>query len=239
MKKVISFSLWGNKPMYTIGAIKNAELAKILYPDFECWFYIHEETVPNEIVEQLQTFDNTKIIFKSGDLNSIKPMMWRFEAIDDLEVEIMMSRDTDTRFILREKMAVEEWLNSDSVFHIMRDHPCHNQKIMGGMFGTKKIPKIPNWSTIMNNVVQTTSYMYDQNFLMDYIYPHIIESSLIHASFHKIEPNCRNFPIKYCDEYRFVGEYIYEDESRNSENIQQLKTIVDKFRTVWDSRNKS
>ena len=34
--------------------------------------------------------------------------MWRFEAIDDLEVEIMMSRDTDTRIYLREK---EEFTN--------------------------------------------------------------------------------------------------------------------------------
>ena len=34
MKKVISFSLWGKNPTYTIGAIKNAELASQFYPDF-------------------------------------------------------------------------------------------------------------------------------------------------------------------------------------------------------------
>ena len=239
IKKVLSFSLWGNKPMYTTGAIRNAEDAKTVYPDFECWFYVHEETVPKEIIEKLQEFDNTKIIFKTGNLNSIKPMMWRFEAIDDPEVEIMMSRDTDTRFTLREKLAVEEWLNSGKIFHIMRDHPCHEQKIMGGMFGTKKIPKINNWLEIINNVVQTSSYMYDQDFLRMVIYPHIKDNAVIHATFHKHEPNCRNFPIKYCDKYRFVGEYVYADESRNAENVQQLKTIVDKFRRLYDSRNKN
>ena len=239
IRKVLSFSLWGNKPMYTTGAIRNAEDAKTVYPDFECWFYVHEETVPKEIIEKLQEFDNTKIIFKTGNLNSIKPMMWRFEAIDDPEVEIMMSRDTDTRFTLREKLAVEEWLNSGKIFHIMRDHPCHEQKIMGGMFGTKKIPKINNWLEIINNVVQTSSYMYDQDFLRMVIYPHIKENAVIHATFHKHEPNCRNFPIKYCDKYRFVGEYVYADESRNAENVQQLKTIVDKFRRLYDSRNKN
>jgi len=239
MKKVLSFSLWGNNPMYTSGAIRNAEDAKTVYPDFECWFFVHEETVPKETVEKLQEFDNTKIIFKSGDLKYVKPMMWRFEAIDDPEVEIMMSRDTDTRFTFREKLAVEEWLNSGKIFHIMRDHPCHEQKIMGGMFGTKKIPKINNWLEIINNVVQTSSYMYDQDFLRDYIYPHIKDDSVIHATFHQYEPTCRRFPIKYCDEYRFVGEYVYADESRNAENVQQLKTIVDKFRTVWHSRNKN
>ena len=37
MKKIISFSLWGDNPVYTQGAIRNAELAKeiqVLQPDF-------------------------------------------------------------------------------------------------------------------------------------------------------------------------------------------------------------
>ena len=35
MKKVISFSLWGDIPRYTVGAIKNADLALRFYPDFD------------------------------------------------------------------------------------------------------------------------------------------------------------------------------------------------------------
>lgn len=31
MKKIISFSLWGNNPTYNIGAIRNAEIAKDVY----------------------------------------------------------------------------------------------------------------------------------------------------------------------------------------------------------------
>ena len=109
MKKVISFCLWGNNPTYNIGAIKNAILAKDFYPDFECWFYIHKDTVPKETIDTLNSFTNTKIIFKIGDLNNenCKPRMWRYEAIDDPEVEIMLSRDSDTRIWLREKLAVE------------------------------------------------------------------------------------------------------------------------------------
>ena len=51
MKRVISFSLWGDNPTYTIGAIKNADLALRFYPEFECWFYIHKDSVPNNIIE--------------------------------------------------------------------------------------------------------------------------------------------------------------------------------------------
>ena len=62
MKKVITFSLWGDQQKYTIGAIKNALLAQKFYPNFECWFYIHQETVPNKIIEELSRLSNVKII---------------------------------------------------------------------------------------------------------------------------------------------------------------------------------
>ena len=228
MKKVISFSLWGDNPTYTIGAIKNAELAKVFYPFFECWFYIHEETVPKNIIDYLSSLSNTKIILRNGNLINIKPMMWRFEAIDDPEVEIMISRDTDTRFLLREKLAVYEWINSNKVFHIMRDHPHHNFKILGGMFGTKKIEKIPSWIQLMNIFQQNNlTKGYDQNFLGDYIYPFIKDNCIIHSTFNKYEDTCKNFPINYDDEYKFVGEYIYHDESRSTEHINILKNSLD------------
>ena len=223
MKKVISFSLWGNNPTYNIGAIRNAELSKVFYPDFECWFYIHEETVPFETIETLSKLNNTKIILKNGDLSTCKPMMWRFEAIDEPDVEIMMSRDTDTRILLREKLSVDEWLNSNKLFHIMRDHPHHEFKILGGMFGTKKIKNIPNWKDIMNNYTQIGDRNYDQNFLNEFIYNNVKDILLIHASFNKYENHCKEFPIQYCNEYKFVGEYVYHDEMRSQNHIDALK----------------
>lgn len=226
MKKVISFSLWGDNPTYNIGAIRNAELSKVFYPDFECWFYIHEETVPFETIETLSKLNNTKIILKNGDLLTCKPMMWRFEAIDEPDVEIMMSRDTDTRILLREKLSVDEWLNSNKLFHIMRDHPHHEFKILGGMFGTKKIKNIPNWKDIMNNYTQIGDRNYDQNFLNEFIYNNVKDISLIHASFNKYENHCKEFPIQYCNEYKFVGEYVYHDEMRSQNHIDALKNSL-------------
>jgi len=225
-RKVISFALWGNNPTYTIGAIRNAEEAKKFYPDFECWFYIHLETVSSDIIIELQKFDNVKIIFKTGDLNICKSAMWRFEAIDDPEVEIMMSRDTDTRFWLREKLAVEEWLQSEKIFHIMRDHPHHDFTILAGMFGTRKIPEIPSWKIIMDKYIKDDMRNYDQNFLRDYIYPVIKDNSIIHATFSKKELHAANFPIEYDNDYNFVGEYVYADESRSQSHIDILKNSL-------------
>lgn len=222
--KVLTFSLWGNQLKYTIGAIKNADIAANIYPEFECWFYIHEESVPKEIIEQLATRKNVKIIMKSGNLNTCKPMMWRFEAIDEPEVEIMMSRDTDTRIYLREREAYDEWILSGKSFHIMRDHPAHSCKILGGMFGTKKIDSIPSWKDVMSSFHQTGHRQYDQDFLVDYIYPKIINDCIIHASFCKYENDmCKPFPSKYDDEFHFVGEYVYENDTRNNGDVSNLK----------------
>ena len=71
----------------------------------------------------MNSISNTKIIFKGGDLNKNKPMTWRFESIDNTEVEINLSRDTDTRFLLREKLAVDEWIKSDKIFQIFFHDP--------------------------------------------------------------------------------------------------------------------
>jgi len=219
--KVISFSLWGDNPIYLVGALRNAELAIDMYPDFYCWFYVHEDTVPKHIIDSLSLFENTRIIFKHGNL--VKPRMWRFEPIQDPCVELFMSRDVDTRFLLREKLAVEEWLKSDRLLHIMRDHPWHNAHILAGMFGIKK----SNISFIkeMFDFSEEGHYDYDQIFLEKVVYPLYQNNRIIHASFHKLEGDeCQEFHVHHKDDdYRFIGEYVYEDEKRNPQNIIELK----------------
>lgn len=213
MVKVVSFSLWGNELRYTIGAIKNADLVKEFYPDFECWFYVHKPTVPPNIVEELTKKSNVKIIYKDGDLNTCKPMMWRFEPILDPYVQVMMSRDTDTRIWLREKLAVDEWLKSDKILHIMRDHPYHNVCILGGMWGIKQ-NNLCNFKKLFDDVQQTSHRDYDQNFTSTQIYNLFKDSSMIHASFFRWESHASKFPIPFNENKNFVGEYVYEDDSR-------------------------
>ena len=235
MKKVISFSLWSDKAVkhcssndYFIGAIKNANLALKMYPDFECWFYIHKETVPQEIIDKLSNISNTKIIYKTGNLNKIKPMTWRFESIDHPDVEINLSRDTDSRFLLREKLAVEEWINSDKIFHIMRDHPHHRHQILGGMFGVKKNNIIKSWKDLIDTKISQNTYRdYDSTFLKDIIYPLILKDAFVHSSFYKYKGEyVKPFPIKYCKDFYFVGGYVYHDDSVSEIHKNILKNTI-------------
>lgn len=223
MKKVISFSLWGTNEIYLVGAIRNVKMSQIYYPDFECWIYVHKDSVPNHIIQQLEDM-GVNIIFKTGDISTHKPMTWRFEAIDDPMVEVMMSRDTDTQLLLREKLCVDEWLKSDKLMHIMRDHPYHNYLVQGGMFGIRK-PTMFSWVEYINKYCDSNNRFYDQVFLRDIVYPIYIDNMMIHASFNKFEKNkCYDFPITHeQDDYKFVGEYVYSDESRNMDHIQCLK----------------
>ncbi len=229
-KRVLSFSLWGNKPIYMVGIVRNVDMASIFYPDFECWIYVHKETVPNNVILELWKRKHVKLIFKTGNLLNTKPMMWRFETIDEPDVEINMSRDCDTTILVREQKAVMEWLDSGKLFHIMRDHPLHNVAIMGGMFGTRKNPKIPSWKAHMNNVPQyNASYMYDQIFLQQIVYPIVRDDAMIHSSFVRGQDEvCHNFPTEFDANYNFVGQYIYEDGRQNMENVAQIRNALDK-----------
>lgn len=229
MKKVLSFSLWGSIPRYTEGAIENVILSKKFYPDFECWLYVHIDSVPKHIIDNLEEMSNVKIIKRSGDINTLAPMTWRFETIDNPEVEINMSRDTDTRILLREKLAVDEWISSGKSFHIMRDHPHHmnpRTPIMGGMFGTRKLKQFPKWKDTIRLQNYKGKNQYDQSFLNKFIYPIIKNDCFIHSTFGSLldenKTEIHKFPIEYCKNFYFVGGYIYEDGSDSKEHTQIL-----------------
>ena len=112
MKKIVSFSLWGEDPKYTIGAIENAKLVNEIYQGWIGRFYCGK-SVPENIINSLKNTPNTEVIIMDED-GDWTGMFWRFLACKDGDV--MISRDTDSRLSLREKLAVDEWLKSDKNF---------------------------------------------------------------------------------------------------------------------------
>jgi hypothetical protein len=211
MKKVISFSLWGDNPKYTIGAIKNAELIDTIYPGWIGRFYCGK-SVPIDIIEILKTYTNVEVIEmeENGDWSG---MFWRFYACEDSDV--MISRDTDSRLNLREKNAVDEWLNSDKDFHIMRDHPYHNALILGGMWGVRN-GILKNIVDLIKNYNKGDFWQVDQNFLREQIYPIVVNTSFVHDSYHNLNSWSKNFSIERIDQ-EFVGDVFDEHNQRHSQ----------------------
>jgi hypothetical protein len=218
MKKLISFCLWGNNKKYTIGAIKNAKLAQEIYPGWICRFYTGQ-SVPKDIIDELKKIDNTEIIQMNEPGNNTS-MFWRFLPASENNIEMMISRDTDSRLNLREKLAVDEWINSDKGFHIMRDHPYHRALILGGMWGTKN-NIISNIGYLINNFNKANHYGIDQNFLAHIIYPIIKNNCMVHDEFFNFDKVKRSFPTKRINK-EFVGEIIDHDDNRFNQHWKFL-----------------
>ncbi len=215
MKKIISFSLWGANPVYNVGAIRNAELAKEIYPDWICRFYYGRSTL-NETLEKLKSFDNVELIDMEVD-GDWTGMFWRFYPASDNDVDITIVRDCDSRLNMREKYAVEEWLNSDKGFHIMRDHPAHGTEILGGMWGSKK-GAIKNMKLLIDEYIKGNFWQVDQNFLREKIYPIVRLDSIVHDDYFENKP----FP-KPRENKTFVGQAFNEiDEMLYPEHINHL-----------------
>ena len=221
MNKIISFSLWGEDPKYTVGAIKNAELAQQIYPDWKCRFYCAND-VPNSILFSLEIFDNVEIINvpSSGDWRS---MFWRFIPASEDDVDVVISRDTDSRLNNREKEAVDAWLKSDKGFHIMRDHPAHGFPILGGMWGAKK-GAVPQMKNLIDSFPQRNAYGTDYEFFAS-IGDQIRGNILVHDEFFLQGKNSRsqmliqfqgshpvNFPTKRVGT-EYVGKPFNSDDS--------------------------
>ena len=206
MTKIISFSLWGHDPKYTVGAIRNSELAKEIYPGWTCRFYLGDEVSPGVSDKLLK--NGSEVVVNLGD-SGWNGLFWRFFAADDQDC-IMISRDTDSRLNPREKAAVDEWLASDKDFHIMRDHPHHRTEILGGMWGCR--------NGILSNMREMTAdykkgeydneYQVDQNFLRDIIYPIVKDKTMVHDEFFEKKP----FPTSRLNPQDFVGQSYDENE---------------------------
>jgi len=196
--KVICFSLWGNDPKYTLGALQNASLAKLVYPDWKCRFYIGKST-SNIISDMLEEFDNVQVIRmpEDGDWTG---MFWRFLAASDPHVSVMLSRDCDSRLWFREKTAVDEWLASDKDFHIMRDNSQHTAPIMGGMWGVRG-DLLSDLKQKIEKFTKGNFWQVDQNFLAEEVYPRIADHVFVHDPFFERRP----FPSSR-DENHFVGQ---------------------------------
>jgi hypothetical protein len=203
-KKIISFSLWGKLPKYNVGAIRNAELAREIYPGWTCRFYVGED-VSNEVKTSLLNLNSEVIEMGGCDWNSL---FWRFYAAADSD--IMISRDTDSRLSAREKAAVDEWLASNKDFHIMRDHPYHRTEILGGMWGCRNgiLKDIKNMISNYETGQYHNKYQVDQNFLREDVYPLVKNQAFVHDPYFEGIA----FPTQRINNKDFVGQVYNENE---------------------------
>ena len=201
MKRVVSFSLWGTSAIYLQGALDAVGQVAHAYPGWECWFYLGKD-VPETVRKQLA--DKGARVLDGAPWGPWAGMYWRFLAASDPEVEIMISRDVDTRILEREVTAVHEWLVSGKTLHIMRDHPKHEMPIMGGMWGCRTAG-LRDMESLIRNHGKFERYGHDQEFLSRIIYPKFIGDCWIHSDSITFPPEyVHPFPTKRKD-LNYIG----------------------------------
>jgi len=206
MNKIISISVWGNNPQYCIGAIKNANIAKKLLPDWKCRIFV-DYTVPIEYQKQLYDMDNVEV----AEVNSkgIFGAFWRFYSMFESDDNITISRDSDSRISEREVRCVNEWIESGKKFSIIRDHERHyDWPILACMWGMRGCLD-ESFLDKMNQYSNKHFYTSDQIFLAKEIWTLAEKNSMIHG-FKEVE---------WMKESRDVDNFIGQGYNENDKPI--------------------
>lgn len=236
---LISFSLYGSKPRYLVGALRNAEIALKHLEFFKLRYYCSHQ-LDQTVIKELKSFSNVEVIpvNENGDLNG---MFWRFNALRNTEgYSSILIRDVDSRLSKREFLAHEEFMRSSKHFHIMKDHPTgHSRNILGGLFSCKG-----RWGTFIpkfsKRFKHSGQYGADMAFLDRYIYPIIKWDALVHDTTGKTRvpftSTVKEFPSNKTWSLDMVGAAVDENEQfvyADDIQVSYLELGRNQFQSDW------
>ncbi len=181
-RNVIAFSVWGDNERYVQGAIKNAELARHIYPGWICRFYC-DDTVPQRAVAALCAA-GAEVRLMPPQTRLYEGLFWRFSVAFDDDVDRYIVRDADSIISVRERLAVEDWIASGSHFHVLRDFYTHTDPMLAGLWGGVRgaVPASlrPMMQRYFDDPAKTANA--DQKYLREQVWPYARTSALIHDS---------------------------------------------------------
>lgn len=211
MNGLVSFSLFGSdqNDIYKAGALINARMYGQHRAEVICRFYVGHRVL-KWATENLADLPNVQVVDYSHKPENQLATLWRYDALEDTNYDYYMFRDTDSRPIARERAAVDEWLESDQSFHVMRDHPYHCVPMMAGLWGVKG-PKAALLTKFFQIKHQRAFYQVDQMFLKATVWRWARADVLSHVDCeHTFNLPFLPFPLPLTDE-GFCGEGFYGD----------------------------
>lgn len=199
MKYIISMGVFGDDPRFVYGAQYQYLQAQKYYPSWEYRVYTDDASKINlpgaRVIEMRDGSDGT---------------FWRFLPMFESGINVTICRDADSRIGPREVMAVYEWLASDKVFHVMRDHPQHKSiPILAGMCGMKGQLGADVFAKMIPRMFLKREYGADQDFLAQTVYPLIKDSCMVHD----LDTGWFGMSRKFLhNRYEFVGNGFDEND---------------------------
>ena len=223
--KAISYSLWGSNPIYHTGILRNAEYIAQHLPDWQMvvWYDSSILVGTSDLLDELRAL-GAECYFRPNRIRHSSIMeygtFWRFRTIDLKKYTHIIFRDADSRLSARDMAAVDEWIRSQTILHVIRDHPYHNNAypinrpgILGGLWGIWAEAVELSMDNMIANYYEArnfkpSGYGSDQEFLTPLL-EFFKGSVLIHD---EIGGTGLPFPLPR-DGFAFCGERINPDES--------------------------
>ena len=236
-RRIISFSLYGQLPLYTDGAIANAELAHRFYPGWTTRFYV-DDTVPAGVVAALRERQADIVRVTAPSLGPLYGRYWRFWIAAEPDVDHFIVRDADSRLNAREKAAVDDWIKSGKSFQAMRDNIAHAKRILAGMWGATG-NKLPHIRRMTDTWGQYSERGENDRFMSDIIFPLISDDSICHDD-HGHFPDAIPFPPhEPMTGTSFVGEIVTPAIERQAlwHRIGEHAETIARYRDTLDARD--
>lgn len=140
--KVLSYTLYGRNPHYYKDLFDLVKRAKEVYPDWVVRVH-YDQSINSSFICELECLKNVndsyydhvdfcnieKLPFdllKKWNSSYMHAMTWRWLPIGDSFVDFFSSRDTDSWLSHREIDSVNVWMNSNTLFHVMRGKNSDN-----------------------------------------------------------------------------------------------------------------
>ena len=220
-RQIISMSLYGYNNRYECGAIRNAQLIHINYPDWKLRFYIPGQSISNKIARPAPKV--LSILAKLGaeivDIQeaTMGPMLWRFLVMHDENVDVFQVRDADDRLSYRDALCTDRWLQSGKVLLCFRDNPWHvhgdGNPLLGCMFGGRR-KELLNFCG--NKISESQmkryggEYMRDMNYLTENLWGCIPEEERDCCDTFGWWLNLRAHPFPPSNYQGFVGIQVFD-----------------------------
>lgn len=153
--KVIAFSLAGQNPTHTYGAIRNLQLWPVIFPTWRIRVYILDQIistnhinisrdllVPQQVINKLRLL-GADIVFLNSSYINTPYCLWKYLVADDPQVRYFMVRNSDRRISERGKLLSQHWLNrtndrsGGNTMFCVRDNKSQNpaKHLVLGLFG--------------------------------------------------------------------------------------------------------
>lgn len=188
---VISMSLAGDDLQPIYGAIRNAQLMTVHYPEWTLAIYVSSSKeahrIPQLYLNKLKTL-GARIIEVPKDIASLPPAVWKYLILDDPSVEVFLIRDPEFRLSDRERDMVIQWLGGQSpCFHCLRDHPSHKtipvvDGLWGGVAKCVRQRLGDSMSNLLRNSTQPGTGFQLNDFLQSVVWGRLQGSALCHDS---------------------------------------------------------